>query len=215
MASVDFTRTERQLIDRLRTPLQVQRYLWSLPYNWELGGATLRGFRGVVAHGSAHCLEAVLFAATVLEHHGYPPLVLDLEAQDDVDHVVFLFRDGDRWGTVGRSRCYGLHGRKPVYRTVRSLALSYQDPFIDRTGRLTGFGTANLTDLVSGRWRMSERNVWEVERALIAMPHERLKTSDARYRRLHAKYLNLVDSGPLPSRAEWRAFYGPGRATWC
>jgi hypothetical protein len=72
-----FTPRERRLIAGLTTPARVQRYLNLLPYNTEPppGGATLRCFRGVVRHGCAHCLEAALFAAVVLEQHGSPPLV--------------------------------------------------------------------------------------------------------------------------------------------
>src|SRR5712692_9161969 len=101
-----FLPRERRLIARLRTPLQVQRYLNRLPYNNEPppGGATLRSFRGVVRAGCAHCLEAALFAAVVLEQHGYPPLVLSFESIDELDHVIFIYRRGRRWGSVARSR---------------------------------------------------------------------------------------------------------------
>src|SRR3989304_9680104 len=111
----DFTGAERQLIDTLRTPRQVQRFLRQFPYNWE---KTLRSFRGVVSHGRAHCLEAVLFAATVLEPHGYPALALDLESEDGLDHVLFIYRKDGQWGTVARSRDEGLHGRQPLFRSV-------------------------------------------------------------------------------------------------
>ena len=45
---------------RLRTPLAVQHYLNALPYNTEPppGRATLRSFRKVLRHHTAHCLEA-------------------------------------------------------------------------------------------------------------------------------------------------------------
>src|SRR5437588_8096250 len=100
-----FSPRERRLIARLRTPLQVQRFLNRLPYNEEPHGrATLRSFRGVVREGSAHCLEAALFAATVLEQHGYPPLVLSFESIDELDHVIFVYRQNGRWGSVARSR---------------------------------------------------------------------------------------------------------------
>ena len=73
------TPRERRLIARLDRPAKVQAWLNALPYNVETGGETLRSFRGVVQTGMAHCLEAALFAAVVLEHHGYPPLVLSYE----------------------------------------------------------------------------------------------------------------------------------------
>jgi hypothetical protein len=92
--SARFTPRERRLIDRLRTPLEVQKYLNALPYNTEPApeGATLRSFRGVVRHGRAHCLEATLFAAVVLEQHGWPPLVISFESVDELDHVIFVYR---------------------------------------------------------------------------------------------------------------------------
>ncbi len=62
-----FTLAERRLIEQLKTPQAVQKWLNALPYNTEKNGDTMRGFRGVVRHRTAHCLEAVLFTATVLE----------------------------------------------------------------------------------------------------------------------------------------------------
>ena len=185
-----FTHREQRLIKKLRTPAAVQRYLNVLPYNQEPGGrATLRSFRGVVFHGCAHCLEAALFAATVLEQHGYPPLVLSFESIDELDHVIFVYRDRGRWGSVARSRDPGLHGRKPAFATPRALALSYFDPYIDFTGRLTGYVVVNLADLMGEYdWRLSERNVWKVERMLLDHPHRSIVSSDRRVDRLRARY---------------------------
>ena len=184
------TLRERRLIARLRTPTDVQRYLNALPYNEEPGGrATLRSFRGVVEHGCAHCLEAALFAATVLEQHGYPPLVLSFESIDELDHVIFVYRERGRWGSVARSRDPGLHGRKPAFATSRALALSYFDPYIDFTGRLTGYVVVNLAELMGEYdWRLSDRNVWKVERSLLDYPHRSIASSDRRVDRLRAKY---------------------------
>src|SRR5438094_10519892 len=113
------TARERRLLAKLRTPQRVQRYLNRLPYNNEPGGrATLRSFRGVVRHGCAHCLEAALFAAVVLEYHGYPPLVLSFESTDRLDHVVFVYRHHELWGSIARSRDPGLHGRLPRFATT-------------------------------------------------------------------------------------------------
>ncbi|HEY0003767.1 MAG TPA: hypothetical protein VGB17_03065, partial [Pyrinomonadaceae bacterium] len=130
-----FTAKEWRVVQAHRTPLQVQRYLSAMPYNWERGGATLRSFREVVRSNTAHCLEAALAAAVIMEQHGYPPLLLDLESQDKLDHVIFIFRRNGLWGSIARSRDTGLHGRKPVFRTVQQLAQSYFDPYVDLTAR--------------------------------------------------------------------------------
>ncbi len=186
-----FTDRERRLIARLRTPLGVQRWLNRLPYNTEPapGGATLRSFRGVVRHGCAHCLEAALSAATILSAHGYPPLVLSFESIDQLDHVIFVYRARGRWGSVARSRDPGLHGRKAVFATPRALALSYYDPYIDFTGRVTGYAVVNLDEeMGTYDWRLANTNVWKVERMLLDYPHRRIASSDARADRLRRRY---------------------------
>lgn len=186
-----FTPAERRLIRRLRTPLAVQRFLNALPYNTEPPPerAKLRSFRGVIRHQTANCMEAALAAAVVLEQHGYPPLVLSFESIDELDHVIFIYRRRGRWGSIGRSRDPGLHGRRPVFATVRALALSYVEPYVDYTGRVTGYTIADLRRLGSYDWRLSEKNVWKAERLLLDLPHRRLHTSDARIDRLRARYV--------------------------
>jgi hypothetical protein len=185
-----FSSSERRLISQLRSPLDVQRYLNRLPYNQEPHGrATLRSFRGVVRHGCAHCLEAALFAAVVLEQHGYPPLVLSFESIDHLDHVIFLYQQKGRWGSVARSRDPGLHGRLPVFGSPRALALSYVDPYVDYTGRVSGFAVVDVSRSMGAYdWRLAETNIWKVERMLLDHPHQRIVTSDARHKRLKAAY---------------------------
>ena len=187
-----FTAAESRVIRRCRTPEQVQRYLNRLPYNVEPppGGATLRSFRGVVRTGVVHCMEAALAAAVILEQHGYPPLILSFESIDELDHVLFVYRHRGRWGSIGRSRDPGLHGRKPVFRSARALALSYVEPYIDYAGRITGYTVVNIADLLGDYdWRLSDKNVWKAERVLLAAPHRPIRSSDARIDRLRRKYV--------------------------
>jgi hypothetical protein len=189
-----FTPAERRIIRRYRTPAAVQRYLNRLPYNNEPapGGATLRSFRGVVRHGTAHCLEAALAAAVILEQHAYPPLVLSFESIDELDHVLFVYRHRGRWGSIGRSRDPGLHGRKPVFRTARALALSYVDPYVDYHGRITGYTVVDLRTLLGDYdWRLSDKNVWKAERVLLEAPHRSIVSSDDRIDRLRKRYVEF------------------------
>jgi len=189
-----FTPPERRIIRRYRTPAAVQRYLNRLPYNNEPapGGATLRSFRGVIRHGTAHCLEAALAAAVILEQHGYPPLVLSFESIDELDHVLFVYRHRGRWGSIGRSRDPGLHGRKPVFRTARALALSYVDPYVDYHGRITGYTVVDLRTLLGDYdWRLSDKNVWKAERVLLEAPHRSIVSSDDRIDRLRQRYVEF------------------------
>jgi hypothetical protein len=157
---LSFTAAERQIVDRLRSPLAVQRWLNALPYNNEKGAETLRSFRGVVERVTAHCLEAALSAAVILEQHRYPPLVLSFESIDLLDHVIFVYRGPHGWGSVARSRDPGLHGRRPVFATPRALALSYFDPYIDFAGLVKAYSVVDLRVLGNYDWRLSERNVW-------------------------------------------------------
>jgi hypothetical protein len=203
-----FTPAERRLIARLSTPLAVQGYLNRLPYNAEAKRETLRSFREVLRHGEAHCSEAALLAACVLAQHGYPPLLLTLESADYLDHVLFLYRARGRWGTVARSRDPGLHGRKPVFRTPRALALSYFDPYIDATGCITGYAVVDLRKFEAYDWRFAPRNMWAIERFLVDIPHRRIRSSRRRVRAMRKRYL------------DYRARYGKkplfyrGRDTW-
>lgn len=184
-----FTAAERRIVDRLRTPAAVQAWLNGLPYNTEKGGPTQRSFRGVIRHGEAHCMEAALSAATILEQRGYPPLVMSLESIDQLDHVIFVYRGPRGWGSVARSRDPGLHGRKPVFRRLRDLALSYVDPYVDLTGGVRGYGVADLRQMM-GRydWRLTPKNVWAVEQALIVLPHRAIRTDRVRIEKLRDKY---------------------------
>jgi hypothetical protein len=209
MRPLAFTAAEQKLIRRLRTPAAVQRWLNSLPYNTERGGETLRTFRGVVRTGSVHCLEAALSAAVILEQHGFPPLVLSFESIDLLDHVIFIYRTPTGWGSVARSRDPGLHGRKPVFRTPRALALSYTEGYVDYTGRIEGYAVVDLRVLGTYDWRLSDRNAWKAERLLLEAPHRLIVSSDARYFAMHRRYREFRERhGHKP----WKYF--AGQSTW-
>jgi hypothetical protein len=183
-----FTAREWKLVQRLSTPAKVQRFFTKMAYNWEKDGGTMRSFREVVKRNEAHCLEAAVSAAVILEQHGFQPLLLDLESQDLLDHVIFVFKEDGRWGSVARSRDTGLHGRKPVYRSLRDLAWSYFDPFVDLTGRLKGYGLTSLYELGNYDWRFSARRMIKIEEHLRAIPHKPVHSSDKRYKQLLKRY---------------------------
>ena len=183
-----FTKAEWKLIRSLDTPVKVQRFFSSMPYNWERKGGTLRSFRETLRQNEAHCLEAAVGAAVILEQHGFPPLLLDIESVDLLDHVIFVFQKDGLWGSIGRSRDIGLHGRKPVYRTLRDLTWSYFDPYVDFSGRIKGYGLTNLYDLGNYDWRFSSRNMTKIENHLRELPHRGLSSSDKRYERLASRY---------------------------
>ena len=204
-----FTRKEWAIIQAHRTPHQVQNFLDNLPYNWEKPKETLRSFRGVIATGTAHCLEAAITAAVILEQHGHPPLMLSLESVDKLDHVLYLFKEKGLWGAVGRSREAGLHGRKPVFWSVRELVLTYVEPYVDYTGRLMGYGVGNLWDLGDYDWRFSPRNVWKVEKYLLKMPHKKYRMSKRRHAQVLRRYMAFRAADP-----DAPVNYYDSRPTW-
>lgn len=184
---------------KYKTPLQVQRALRQMEYNREKNGETLRSAESALRAGTAHCFEATFIAAAVLEVHGYPPLILSLESQDGLDHVIYLFQQKGKLGTISRSRDAGLHGRAPVFKSLRDLAWSYYDPFIDKTGKVTGFQIAHLDETQSD-WRFGTSNVWKAEQYLIDLKHQKLPSSKARYNRVFNRYKK---QGPLLSGPHW------------
>ena len=193
-----FTAAERRVIARVSSPQRAQAFLNRLPYNTEPAPfpPTLRTFRGVVREGTAHCLEGALTAAVALEQHGYPPLVMSLESIDGLDHVIFVYQSRGRWGSVARSRDPGLHGRQPVFRSLRALAVSYFEPFIDTTGCIQAYGAVDLRVLGRYDWRLSDGNVWKVSDLLYEIPHRPIRSSADRVDRLRAKYFRFRREHP-------------------
>ena len=181
------------------SPTHVQRLLRQIPYNTEDEGESVRSALMAWHAQKAHCLEAAFIAAAILERQGYPPLILSLESQDNIDHVLFIFKSTNGWGAIGKSREEGLHGRAPIYRSVLHLAWSYVDPYVDDTGRVTGYAIANLDDTRS-RWRDSNHNVWKAEEYLIDLPHKKLRTSEYRYQRELARFFSI---GQKPWQPSW------------
>ena len=204
-----FTAKEWKLVQRLNTPAKVQRFFSQMAYNRETNGGTMRSFREVVKRNEAHCLEAAVGAAVILEQHAFPPLLLDLESHDLLDHVVFVFKEDGRWGSVARSRDPGLHGRKPVYRSLRDLAWSYFDTYVDFTGRLKGYGLTSLYELGNYDWRFSPRNMSKIEDHLRAIPHKPMYSSDKRYNKLLARYHAYKKRYP-----DRKPVYYDNRANW-
>ena len=169
----------------------------------------MRSFREVLRAGEAHCLEAAVSAAVILEQHGYPPLLLDLESQDLLDHVLFVFRHQGLWGSVARSRDFGLHGRQPVFRSIRDLVWSYFEPYVDLTGRIKGYGVTSLYELGNYDWRFSTRKMTKIEDHLRAIPHKKLRSSDLRYATLLTRYQEYKKRFPNRSPRYYR-----GREKW-
>ncbi|NUM57360.1 MAG: hypothetical protein HUU56_01945 [Bdellovibrionaceae bacterium] len=185
-----------KLSKKFNTPRKVQKWLKGFSYNKK---DTLRSAFSCYESQEAHCMEAAMLAAAILEHRGYPPLIISFESIDELDHVIFVFKEKTGWGSVGRSRDKGLHGRAPMFRSLRALAMSYFDPYVDKTGKITGYQVVHL-DETKSNWRFSVKNVWKTERYLLELPHNKIKFSAKRYQRLRKKY---EKEGPLLKGKHW------------
>lgn len=173
-ASVEWTRAELATLRRLDTPDKVQAYLDALDYNLEPDGDTVRSPRRVMRDRTAHCAEGAFFAAAAFRVHGRPPLVIDLEAVRDDDHVLAPYRDGGLWGAVATSKFAGLRFRSPVYRTVRELVLSYFDDYYNWDGErsLRAYSRpSSLARFDRIGWQTAENDLWPVVEWLAQLSH--------------------------------------------
>ena len=123
-----FTPKELRKLRSMKNPYGIQKFLDDMPYHLE---DTAWSPRKVLAEESSHCLEGAIFAAAALRANGYPPLLLDFEAEHDTDHVIAIYREDGCWGAVAKSNYTGCRWREPVYRTLRELALSYFNAYFN------------------------------------------------------------------------------------
>lgn len=161
------TRTLRAL----KTPVRIQQFIDDLTYQYaNTAGSPQR----VLRERKGHCMEGALVAAAALRMQGHPPLLMDLEAVHDDDHVIALYRERGLWGGIAKSNFAGLRFRSPVYRTLRELALSYFEHYYNLRGERTLRAYSvpvNLTRLDNQNWMTAEDDVWCVPELLIDARH--------------------------------------------
>jgi len=182
------TLRERRIYASLKTPAKIQRYLdTEIGYNKERDGETCYSPRLVLRHGKAHCMEGALFAAAALRMQGWPPLLVDLEAVRDVDHVLAVFRYNGCWGALAKSNFSGLRFREPVYRTLRELVMSYFEHYYNLAAEKTlrAFSRpVNLTRFDRIGWMTAERHLWEIPDYLVTVPHRQILAEPRRMSRV-------------------------------
>ena len=169
--SYGLTPAEFRTLQALKTPARIQKFIDSIEYQY---ADTAGSPRRVLRERKGHCMEGAMLAAAALRVNGYPPLLMDLEAVHDDDHVLALYRDHGLWGAVAKSNFAGLRFRSPVYRTLRELALSYVEHYYNLRGQRTlraYSGPVNLAPLDGKGWMTSEEDVWFVVDKLIAAKH--------------------------------------------
>ncbi len=182
------TPAELRKLRSLKTPYGIQRFLDAMPYHLEDSAWSPRV---VLRENTAHCYEGALFAAAALRVIGYPPLLWDLEAEHDTDHVLAIYQVDGHWGAVAKSNFTGCRFREPVYRSLRELALSYFNIYFNLRGERTLRTFSRPIQMKRFdplHWMSSEKPVWFVAEYLLTISHYKLITGE------QAKRLHRVDN---------------------
>ena len=173
-ASAELAPSELRALRAFKTPAGIQRFLDDVPYH--LAG-TAWSPRKVLREKTAHCLEGATFAAAALRVLGFPPLILDLEADQDTDHVIAVFKSRGHWGAIAKSNFVGCRYREPIYRTLRELALSYFNIYFNLRGERTlrrYSQPVNLARFDRRNWMTSDKDIWFIAEYLCDIPHQPL-----------------------------------------
>src|SRR6185436_4862357 len=179
-------RRELAIIKRLSTPEKIQYFLdYDIGYNKEVDGETCRSPRRVLRDRLAHCAEGAFFAAAALRVHGHEPLIVDLEAIRDDDHLLAVFKEHGRWGAIAKSNYAGLRYREPVYRTIRELVMSYFEHYYNPAGEKTLRAYSrpvNLSRFDRMDWMTAEEDLWPIPEYLTGISHTSILSTT---RRMH------------------------------
>ena len=174
------TTKELAILKRLDAPEKIQRFLdEEIAYNKEIDGETCRSPRRVLRDRLGHCFEGGLLAVAALRVQGYPPLMVDLEAERDDDHVVAVFKQRGHWGAIGKSNYAGLRFREPVYRSIRELVMSYFEHYYNPKGEksLRRYSRpVNLSRFDRRNWMTAEEDLWWLNDYLFTLPHYSILT---------------------------------------
>ena len=166
-----FSRAELRTLRGLKTPAGIQKFLDDLPYNLRFDA---RSPRNVLHDRTASCLDGGIFAAAALRVLGFPPLIFDLEADHDTDHVVAIYKVRGHWGAVAKSNFTGCRYREPIYRNLRELALSYFNVYFnlrfERTLRRYS-RPVNLARFDNRDWMTTDKPIWFIAEYLCEIAH--------------------------------------------
>jgi hypothetical protein len=182
-----FSAVEFRKLRSLKNPHGIQRFLDAMPYHL---ADTAWSPRRVLRENTSHCFEGAMLAVAALRVNGYPPLVFDLEAENDTDHVVAIYRERGHWGAVAKSNYTGCRYREPVYRSLRELAISYFDTYFNlrRERSLRRFSVpVNMARFDRRKWTTTEEPLWFVAEHLFDVRHYPL------LRPAMEKYLHRLD----------------------
>jgi len=177
----DFEQTlakfERRILAQMTTPMRIQAFLDELTYGVETNyHCPLRVFR----ERTGHCFNGALFGAAALRRLGYPPLILNMLANDeDDDHILALYNRDGHWGAIAKSNFAGLRFREPIYRTLRELVMSYFEQFynVERKKTLRSYTVPlNLKAFDKFNWMTSDPPIEKIGKRLDEIRKVRILT---------------------------------------
>ena len=199
-----FTPKELRKLRSLKDPHGIQKFLDAMPYHL---ADTAWSPRKVLAENTSHCLEGAIFAAAALRANGFPPLIIDLEAEHDTDHVIAVYQIDGLWGAVAKSNYTGCRYREPVYRSLRELALSYFNIYFNlrRERTLRRFSQpVNLSRFDKQNWMTTDKPIWFIVYYLLEIPHTPLFPARV------AKRLHRVDDRTFRAEVLGKAYKDRG-----
>jgi len=164
---------QAKLLAGLTTPRKIQDFLAALPQNFEPEGDTARSVSAALAANRAHCIEGAMIAAFALWLQGHPPLLIDLSAHQDMDHVIAPFKVGRYWGAISKTNYICLRWRDPIYRSVRELVMSYFHEYAKGPRKtLRSYSKPfDLSRLPAEKWVNNREQCWEVADLITAARH--------------------------------------------
>lgn len=198
---MDWTKEEIQFLKTLDNPDKIQIYLDSIGYN---PNYECRSPRWVIKKRTAHCFEGALFAAAALQFIGYKPLIVDMLAVNDDDHVIAVFKEEGHWGAIAKSNFTSLKYREPVYRSLRELIMSYFDFFfnIDGFKSLRSYSIPfDLTFFESRNWATTDEDLEYIGDKIESLHHFPVVT-EKMVNKLYIASDSMLKAGLLGSNSE-------------
>jgi len=200
-SKISWTSKEKEFLNGFSTPWDIQVYLDSIEYN---PNYECRSPRWVIRKRSAHCFEGALFAAAALHYIGYKPLIVDMKAFNDDDHVIAVFREDGYWGAVAKSNFTSLRFREPVYRTLRELIMSYFDFFFNINGEksLRSYSLPfDLTSFNKRNWATTDEDLEYIGDKIESLHHFPV-VSEKMIKKLSTASESMIKAGLLGSNAD-------------
>jgi hypothetical protein len=198
---MEWTKDEIRFLKTLDNPNKIQEFLDNIDYN---PNYECRSPRWVIKKRSAHCFEGALFAAAALKFIGYKPLIVDMSAENDDDHVIAVFKVDGHWGAVAKSNFTSLRLREPVYRSIRELIMSYFDFFFNIYGQksLRSYSLPlDLTIFESLNWTTTDDDLEYIGDKIESLHHFPVVSKEM-IRKLYKASDSMLKAGLLGSNEE-------------